>query len=174
MIKMKMRAKLALLEKEVILGQHLLHQTRTLLQSKEALLMRKVRVTFNKCHKFWRGKVVSAHKSLVDEQVDAAKARLRLSSSINQFNISDMIAKIDMLAPGARYKCANPLPSLTSTSRPWVRKPRATRSVLFAVPLPPVSFTKKTRKSPHSLARVTPSLFKELVEDSHQQSPAGF
>ena len=174
MAKMKMRAKLALLEKEVTLGQHLLHQTRMLLQSKEALLMRKVRVTYNKCHKFWRGKVVSAHKSLVDEQVDAAKARLRLSSSINQFNISDMIAKIDILAPDARYKSANPLPSHTSTSRPWVRKPRAPRSVLFAVPLPPVSFTKKTRRSPHSLARATPPLFKDLVEDSHQQLPAGY
>ena len=58
--KKKLRAKLALLEKEVALGQHLLQQTKLMLQSKEALLKRKVRVTYNKCHSFLRGKVVSA------------------------------------------------------------------------------------------------------------------
>ena len=59
----KMGAKLALLEEVVKLGRQLLEQTRTLKRSKEALLLRKVRVAYNKCHKFWRGKVISAHKS---------------------------------------------------------------------------------------------------------------
>ena len=93
--KKMMTAKLALLEKEVALGQHLLHQNKTLLHSKKALLMRKVRVTYNKCHKFWRGKGVSAHKSHVDEQVAAAKARLGLRNTSNQFNIPAMVALID-------------------------------------------------------------------------------
>ena len=74
--KKKMRAKLALLEKEVQLGQQLLLQTKTLWKIKEALLTQKVRVTYNKCHKFWRGSVISAHKSFVDEQVFSDKSDL--------------------------------------------------------------------------------------------------
>ena len=59
--KVKMKAKLALLEVEVKLGRLLLEQTKTLKKSKEALLLQKVRVSFNKCHKFWRGRFVAAH-----------------------------------------------------------------------------------------------------------------
>ena len=53
--KQKIEAKLALLKKEVKMGQQLLQQTKTLLKGKEALVHRKVRVTYNRCHKFWRG-----------------------------------------------------------------------------------------------------------------------
>ena len=114
--KKKMRAKLALLEKEAELQHELLLQSKTLLASKQALLHKKVRVTFNECHKLWRGSVVSAHKSFVDEQVDAAKARLGLEKHHHQFNISAMLDTIDKLAPGGCYKSSNPLPSSTSTS----------------------------------------------------------
>ena len=107
--KKMMTAKLALLEKEVALGQHLLHQNKTLLHSKKALLMRKVRVTYNKCHKLWRGKVVSAHKSHVDEQVAAAKARLGLTNTSKQFNIPAMVALIEKLAPEGK-SCLPSLP----------------------------------------------------------------
>ena len=86
----KMGAKLALLEEVVKLGRQLLEQTRTLKRSKEALLLRKVRVAYNKCHKFWRGKVISAHKSDVDKQVDAAKARLGIRKRGIQFDNSVM------------------------------------------------------------------------------------
>ena len=145
--KEKLKTKLALLEQEVKLGLQLLEQTRTLKKSKEALLLKKVRVNFNKCHKFWRGEVIGAHKSFVDEQVAAAKARLGLRRLHNQFDISAMVKKIDELAPDARYASANPLPSSTSTSRPWVWKPRRPRSVLCMVPLPPVSISKHAKKS---------------------------
>ena len=57
--KEKIRAKLTLLEEELKLGQQLLLQAQTLRKSKEALLTQKVRVTYNKCHKFWRGSVIS-------------------------------------------------------------------------------------------------------------------
>ena len=115
--KMKLEAKLALLEKEVRLGHHLLEQTRTLLESKEALLRKKVRVSFNKCHKFWRGDVIAKHKSFVIEQVDAAKARLGLKR-FNQFDISAMVDTINKLAPQGCFNSAKlPLPS-TSTPRP--------------------------------------------------------
>ena len=115
--KMKLEAKLALLEKEVKLRHHLLEQTRTLLESKEALLRKKVRVSFNKCHKFWRGDVIAKHKSFVIEQVDAAKARLGLKR-FNQFDISAMVDTINKLAPEGCYNSAKlPLPS-TSTPRP--------------------------------------------------------
>merc|ERR1719458_1085625 len=108
--KQKIVAKLALLKKEVKMGQQLLQQTKTLLRGKEALVKRKVRVTYNQCHKFWRGHVIFAHKSDVDEQVDAAKTRLGLGKSGIKFDISAMVQKIDELAPGARYESANPLP----------------------------------------------------------------
>ena len=145
--KQKIEAKLALLKKEVKMGQQLLQQTKTLLEGKEALVKRKVRVTYNQCHKFWRGHVIFAHKSDVDEQVDAAKTRLGLGKSGIKFNISAMVEKIDKLAPGARYKSANPQPpsSATSTSRPRFKtfvprrsppSPRRTRSL--AIPAPPV------------------------------------
>jgi len=146
--KEKMKATLALLEKEVKIGHQLLEQTITLKKSKEALLLRKVRVTFNKCHKFWRGRVLAAHKSFVDEQVDAAKARLGLGRLPIQFDISTMAKKIDELAPGGRYKSANPLPSSTPTSRSWVKtfaprrsppSPRRTRSLV--IPAPPILFS---------------------------------
>ena len=57
------------------LVKHLLEQTKTSEEEQglEALLLKKVRVTYNKCHTFWRGKVISVHKSDVDKQVDAAK-----------------------------------------------------------------------------------------------------
>jgi len=146
--KEKMNAKLALLEVEVKLGRLLLEQTKTLKKSKEALLLQKVRVSFNKCHRFWRGRVVAAHRSFVDEQVDAAKARLGQRRLPVQFNISAMTKKIDELAPGGRYKTANPLPSSPSTSRSWVRSfaprrlplsPRRTRSLV--IPAPPILFS---------------------------------
>ena len=117
-----MKAKLAHLEKEVKLGHQLLQQTKTLKESKRALLLRKVRVKFNKCYKFWRGEVISAHNSFVAGQVDAAKARLGLRRLHTEFNIFAMVAKIDQLAPEGRYKSANPLPpSSTSTSKPRLR-----------------------------------------------------
>jgi len=58
--KEKLKTKLVQLEKEVELGRTVLEQTKTLRKSKEALLLRKVRVSYNKCHKFWRGQVISA------------------------------------------------------------------------------------------------------------------
>ena len=82
-----MEEKLALLEKEVKLGHQHLSQTKTLLRSKEALLRKKVRVTYNNCCKFCRGNVIAKHKSLVSEPVGAAKARLRLRR-FNQFMTS--------------------------------------------------------------------------------------
>lgn len=146
--KKKLRAKLELLEKEVKLGHQVLAQTKTLLKSKEALLRRKVRVNFNKCHKFWRGDIISMHKSFVDEQVDAAKARLGLGKRDAKFDIDAMVAKIDELAPGAKYNSAEPPPPSMSTPRPRFQtfaprricvtptSPRRTRSL--AVPAPPV------------------------------------
>ena len=50
--KQRMEKKLALLEKEVKLVHQ--HMSQTLLRSKEALLRKKVRVTYNNCYKFWR------------------------------------------------------------------------------------------------------------------------
>ena len=146
--KKKLRAKLELLEKEVKLGHQVLAQTKTLLKSKKALLRRKVRVNFNKCHKFWRGDIISMHKSFVDEQVDAAKARLGLGKRDAKFDIDAMVAKIDELAPGAKYNSAEPPPPSMSTPRPRFQtfaprricvtptSPRRTRSL--AVPAPPV------------------------------------
>ena len=89
--KQKMGAKLALLKREVKLGQQLLQQTKTLLKGKEALVQRKVRVTYNRCHKFWRGQVILAHKADVEKQVDAAKKRLGVWKSGIKFNISAMV-----------------------------------------------------------------------------------
>ena len=158
----QMGAKLALLKREVKVGRQLLQQTKTLLKSREALVKRKVRVSYNKCHKFWRGQVISAHKPDVAEQVDAAKGRLGLRKSSIKFNISVMVEKIDKLAPGARYKSANPLPpSSTSTSRPRFRTfvPRSSpprRSISLAIRAPPVLFSASAKKSslmlPHTPA----------------------
>ena len=67
-------------------------------------MLRKVRVSFNSCHKFWLGEVIGAHKSFVDKQVDAAKARLGLRRLPIQFDISAMAKKIDELAPGGQYR----------------------------------------------------------------------
>ena len=140
---LRMKAKLALLEKEVKLGHQVLAQTETLLKSKEALSRRKVRVTFIKCHKFWRGNIIAMHKSFVDEQVDAAKARLGLRRF--QFDISAMVDIINNLAPEGRYNSAKPPPSSTSTPRPRFQtfaprrsppSPRRTRSL--AIPAPPI------------------------------------
>ena len=156
-LKKKVVAKLELLEEEVKIRHQLLLQSKTLLASKQALLQKKVRVTFNKCHKFWRGKVVSAHKSFVDEQVDAAKARLGLEKPHNQFNISSMVDTIDKLAPGGCYKSAKPSASPTSTSRPGVRPtsvPWRTTSSRFMVPPPPISYSVSAKKSSHSPAAV--------------------
>ena len=161
--KEKIRAKLALLEEEVKLGQQLLLQAKTLQNSKEALLSRKVRLTFNKCHKFWRGSVISAHKSFVDEQVDAAKARLGLRKCTNKFDISAMVTKIDELAPGARYKSANPLP--VSTSRPGARTPFIKKEEpavrYFTVPIPSVPIQQRGER----IARA------QLARASSQQQP---
>ena len=153
----KMLAKLALLEREVTLGEQLLLQAKTLRQSKEALLHKKVRVKYYKYHKLWRGKVISAHKSSVDEQVNAAKARLGLRTSCNQFNIPAMVNTIDKLAPGGCYKSAKPLPLSTSTSRTGVRPtsaPRRTTSSRFMVPPPPISYSVPAKKSSHAPAAV--------------------
>ena len=156
--KKKMRAKLTLLEKEVKLAQQLLLQAKTLRESKEALLHKKVRVKYNQCHKFWRGNVVSAHKSFVDEQVDAAKERLGLKKHHHQFNISAMLDTIDKLAPGGCYKSANPLPPSTSTSRPWVRPtlaPRRTGSSRFIVPPPPITYSMKSSPAPAAVPQTS-------------------
>ena len=48
------------------------------------MLLKKVRVTYNKCHTFWRGKVISVHKSVVDKQVDAAKVSAVLRVTYNK------------------------------------------------------------------------------------------
>ena len=156
-LKKKVVAKLELLEEEVKIRHQLLLQSKTLLASKQALLQKKVRVTFNKCHKFWRGSVVSAHKPFVDEQVGAAKARLGLEKHHNQFNISSMVDTIDKLAPGGCYKSAKPSASPTSTSRPGVRPtsvPWRTTSSRFMVPPPPISYSVSAKKSSHSPAAV--------------------
>ena len=132
-------------------------QAKTLRQSKEALLHKKVRVKYYKYHKLWRGKVISAHKSSVDEQVNAAKARLGLRTSCSQFNIPAMVNTIDKLAPGGCYKSAKPLPLSTSTSRTGVRPtsaPRRTTSSRFMVPPPPISYSVPAKKSSHAPAAV--------------------
>jgi len=149
--KEKMKAKLALLEKEVKLKQQVLQQSRTLQESKEALLMKKVRVKYNKCHKFWRGSAISAHKPFVKKQVDAAKARLGLEKHHHQFNISAMLDTIDKLAPDGCYKSAKPSSSPSTTSRPWVRPtlaPRRTGSSRFIVPPPPITYAMKSSPAP--------------------------
>ena len=154
--KKQLRAKLELLEKEVNLGHQLLLQTKTFLRSKEALLKSKVRTSYSKCHKFWRGKVVLAHKSLVDEQVNAAKERLgltRLREKFNigaKFNIDAMVAKIDELAPGAKYKSARPAPapSRSCTRRPFHKKEQSVR--YFTVPIPPLRLQQRQRHSERS------------------------
>ena len=177
--KEKIREKLTLLEEELKLGQRLLLQAQTLRKSKEALLMQKVRVTYNKCHKFWRGSVISTHKSFVDAQVDAAKARLGLRKCnkikpeverkcTNKFDISAMVTKIDELAPSARYKSANPLPA--STARPWARTPfvkkEETAVRYFTVPIPSVPIQQRGERIARAqLARAS----------SHQQpTSAGY
>ena len=68
------------------LVKHLLEQTKTSEEEQglEALLLKKVRVTYNKCHTFWRGKVISVHKSDVDKQVDAAKVSAVLCGNRTQ------------------------------------------------------------------------------------------
>ena len=168
LVKEKIRAKLALLEEELKMGQQLLLQAQTLRKSKEALLTQKVRVTYNKCHKFWRGSVISAHKSFVDEQVDAAKARLGLRKCNYKFDIAAMVTKIDELAPGAKYKSANPLPA--STARPWARTPfvkkEETAVRYFTVPIPSVPIQQRGERIARAqLARAS----------SHQQpTSAGY
>lgn len=176
--KEKIRAKLALLEEELKMGQQLLLQAQTLRKSKEALLTQKVRVTYNKCHKFWRGSVISAHKSFVDQQVDAAKARLGLKKCNNKFDIANkikpeedgnkfdiaaMVTKIDELAPGAKYKSANPLPA--STARPWTRtqfvKKEEPAVRYFTVPIPSVPIQQRGER----IARA------QLARASSQQQP---
>ena len=158
--KKKMTAKLAMLEKEVTLGQHLLQQTKSLLKSKEALLMRKVRVTYNKCHSFMRGKVVYAHRSFVAEQVAAAKARLGLANTSHQFNIPAMVALIDKLAPEGKYLSSQPAPVPSATSRPWRRRPFAKkeepRVFYFTVPVPPVPIQQRGHRSSHSAPAAPP------------------
>ena len=156
--KEKMKAKLALLEKEVKLKQQVLQQSRTLQESKEALLMKKVRVKYNKCHKFWRGSAISAHKPFVKKQVDAAKARLGLEKHHHQFNISAMLDTIDKLAPDGCYKSAKPSSSPSATSRPWVRPtsaPRRTGLSRFIVPPPPVAYSTPAKKSSPAPAAVS-------------------
>ena len=82
------------------------------------------------------------------------KERLGLRRLPSQFDISTMAKKIDELAPGGKYKSANPLPSSPSTSGPWVRNlapgrlpssPRRTRSL--AIPAPPVLFSAPAKRS---------------------------
>ena len=169
--KEKVLAKLTLLEQEVKLGQQLLLQSQTLLKSQQALLLQKVRVKYSKCHKFWRGKVVSAHSTFVAEQVDAAKTRLGVKRSCNKFNILDMIAKIDQLAPEGKYKSANPLTCPTSTSRPWVRKQRTPRSSCFLVPVLPIRYTNghglKSSSSPAAVPQTSAGIRGEYSFDSH-------
>ena len=154
----KMKAKLELLEKEAKVGQELLQQTTTLRKSMEALMMLKVRVTFNQCHKFWRGSATSAHKSIVEEQVNAAKERLGLKKHINQFNITSMVNTIDKLAPDGCYKSTKPSSSPSATSRPWVRPtsaPRRTGLSRFIVPPPPVAYSTPAKKSSPAPATVS-------------------
>ena len=151
----KTMAKLEMLEKEVKVGQELFQQTKTLRESMEALLMLKVRVTFNQCHKFWRGSAISTHKPFVEEQVKAAKVRLGLEKHHNQFSISSMVDTIDKLAPGGCYKSANPLPSSTSTSRPGARQTSVPRRLSrFIVPPPPVAYSAPAKKSSPAPAAV--------------------
>ena len=155
--KKKLRAKLELLEKEVKLRHQLLQQAKTLLRSKEAMLKSKVRISYSKCHKFWRGKVVLAHKSLVDEQVNAAKERLGLTRRFDKFNIDSkfnidaMVAKIDELAPGAKYKSARPAPapSRSSTRRPFHKKEQPSVRY-FTIPIPPLRLQQRQRYSERS------------------------
>ena len=155
--KKQLRAKLELLEKEVNLGHQLLLQTKTFLRSKEALLKSKVRTSYSKCHKFWRGKVVLAHKSLVDEQVNAAKERLGLTRRFDKFNIDSkfnidaMIAKIDELAPGAKYKSARPTPapSRSCSCRPFHKKEQP-QVRYFTIPIPPLRLQQRQRYNERS------------------------
>ena len=150
-VKKKVAAKLALLEEEVKIGHQLLLQSKTLVKSQEALLLKKVRVTYNKCHSFLRGKVVSAHRSFVDEQVAAAKARLGLTKNSSQFNIPAMVAVIDKLAPEGKYLSSKPAPAPAATSRarkPLVKKEKPSVR-FFTAPVPSMPIQQRSHMSSH-------------------------
>ena len=157
-VKKKIAAKLALLEEEVKIGHQLLFQSKTLVKSQEALLLKKVRVTYNKCHSFLRGKVVSAHRSFVDEQVAAAKARLGLTKNSSQFNIPAMVAVIDKLAPEGKYLSSKPAPAPAATSRarkPLVKKEKPSVRY-FTAPVPSMPIQQRSHRSSHSTTAAQP------------------
>ena len=157
-VKKKVAAKLALLEEEVKIGHQLLLQSKTLAKSLEALLLRKVRVKYNKCHSFSRGKVISAHRSFVDEQVAAAKVRLGLQKTSHQFNIPAMVAVINKLAPEGKYLSSKPAPATAATSRP--RKPFVKKEKpsvrYFAAPVPSMPIQQRSHRSSHSTTAAQP------------------
>ena len=69
----------------------------------------------------------------------------------SKFNIDAMIAKIDELAPGAKYKSARPAPapSRSSTRRPFHKKEQPSVRY-FTIPIPPLRLQQRQRYSERS------------------------
>ena len=136
----KLLEKLALCEQEVKLRQQVIKQKQTLLHSKQALILMSRKVKYNVCHRFKRGGVVKAFKSVVDKEVQAARQRLGLQHNYKQFNMEEMLATINRLAPEGKYLSSKPGPAPAATTRPWARRPfvkKETPSVrYFATPIP--------------------------------------
>ena len=120
--------------------QEIIRQKKLLVQSKQALSLMSQKVKYNVCHRFKRGGVVMAFKSVVDKEVSVAKQRLCLMCNCRQFNMEEMLATISRLAPDGKYLSSKPAPVPTATSRPWRRglfaKKEAPSVHYFTAPVP--------------------------------------
>ena len=165
----KLLKKLALQEQEVKLGQQIIKQKKLLVQSKQALSLSSQKVKYNVCHRFKRGGVIMAFKSVVDKEVSAAKQRLGLVCSYKQFNMEEMLETINRLAPEGKYSSTKPAPVLTATSRPWRRRAFAKKEApsvrYFTAPVPSMSIQQRGE-------RPAPTLLEEA--SGHQQSSAEY
>ena len=89
--------------------------------------------------------------------MNAAKERLgltRLREKFNigaKFNIDAMVAKIDELAPGAKYKSARPTPapSRSCSCRPFHKKEQP-QVRYFTIPIPPLRLQQRQRYNERS------------------------
>ena len=162
--------KLALQEQEVKLRQEIIKQKKLLVHSKQALSLMSQKVKYNVCHKFKRGGVVMAFKSVVDKEVSAAKQRLGLICNYKQFNMEEMLATIARLAPDGKYLSSKPAPEPTATSRPWRRRAFAKKEApsvrYFTAPVPSMPIQQRGE-------RAAPAQLKE-TSFPQQQSSAGY
>ena len=161
--------KLALQEQEVKMRQEIIKQKKLLVQSKQALSLMSQKVKYNVCHRFKRGGVVIAFKSVVAKEVSAAKQRLGLLRNYKQFNMEEMLATITRLAPDGKYVSSKPAPVPTATSRPWRRRPYAKKETpsvrYFPAPVPSMPIQQTGE-------RAAPAQLEEA--SYHQQSSAGY